>query len=213
MTDEPMYAEPRAMFEREVREHEMTILHDDGVYRHLRFAKPGTGIWHFDIITWPGHLATAGDVADGYQFARVHDMFDFFRPTAEPWRINPSYWHEKMPTPLRDHAERFSAEKFEKVTRERVAELELTDAQKTELLGLLETDVFGIDDRGAAIHALEDTWWLADGPHRDLFTDSWDHEYNDWDYHFLIALFAIVWGIERYREHKAAEAPRPEAAA
>lgn len=28
-------------FDQATIEHEMTVLHDDGLYRHLRFAKPG----------------------------------------------------------------------------------------------------------------------------------------------------------------------------
>ena len=31
-------------FLKDVREHRMTVLHDSGLYRHLRFQKPGTVI-------------------------------------------------------------------------------------------------------------------------------------------------------------------------
>ncbi len=41
-------------FLKDVREHRMTVLHDSGIYRHLRFQKPGTVIGQFDIVTWPG---------------------------------------------------------------------------------------------------------------------------------------------------------------
>ena len=153
---EPMWAEARRQFEREVTEHEMEILHDDGVYRHIRFKKPGTGIWHWDLITWPGHLATAGDVADGYQFARVFDMFDFFHTIEEPYRINPSYWWQKMPSTLRDGAKKFLTAKFEQAVRDRVAEMdELTEAERTGLLESFDHEMFGIEDEGASREALD----------------------------------------------------------
>ena len=41
-------------FAEDVAEHELTVRRDDGLYRHLRFQKPGTWIYGFDLITWPG---------------------------------------------------------------------------------------------------------------------------------------------------------------
>lgn len=65
-------------FTENASEHELNILRDDGVYRHVRMNKPGTRMWGWDITTWPGHLATSGDIADGFMFTRTHDMFGFF---------------------------------------------------------------------------------------------------------------------------------------
>ena len=42
--------------------HELHVLHSDGLYRHLRFQAPGTGMWHWDLVTWPGSLAIRGDI-------------------------------------------------------------------------------------------------------------------------------------------------------
>lgn len=87
-------------FARDAADHELTVLHDDGLYRHLRFVrmvtekdgsrKPTSFYW-FDLITWPGCLAINGDM-EGYTFSRVTDMFEFFRGH-EP---NPQYWAEKL---------------------------------------------------------------------------------------------------------------------
>lgn len=78
-------------------EHTLTVIKDDGVYRHLRVGKPGTGIWSWSIVTWPGHLAITGDVAEGYVFARVTDMLDFFRSGSRDGRsIDFRYWAEKV---------------------------------------------------------------------------------------------------------------------
>ncbi|MFJ5724746.1 hypothetical protein [Streptomyces sp. NPDC093149] len=71
------YAHAYADFLRETAEHQLVVLHDDGLYRHLRIQKPGTRMWSWDITTWPGHLATSGDIADGYMFTRELDMIDF----------------------------------------------------------------------------------------------------------------------------------------
>lgn len=107
----------RADFERNTAGHELVVLADrstDAVdpqpYRHLRLAAPGTRMYSWDIVTWPGHLATTGDIADGYTFARVHDMVDFFTPEPEPYRINPEYWAEKLACSQREHAKVFSLE-------------------------------------------------------------------------------------------------------
>lgn len=49
-------------FLKDVSEHELTVLHEDGLYRHLRFARPNSGQYHFSIVTWPGYLAYTGDM-------------------------------------------------------------------------------------------------------------------------------------------------------
>lgn len=41
-------------FLKDVREHEMIVIRDDGVNRHIRFKRPQEGAYWFDIITWPG---------------------------------------------------------------------------------------------------------------------------------------------------------------
>lgn len=47
--------EARERFDVDVAEHKMTVLRDEGLYRHLRFQKPGTSCYYFDLVTWPGH--------------------------------------------------------------------------------------------------------------------------------------------------------------
>jgi len=85
----------RDRFARETAGHEMAVLHDDGLYRHLRFTNPQYGgIYSFDLITWPGALAIRGDINEAYVFTRLTDMFEFFRSKRR--RINPHYWSEKL---------------------------------------------------------------------------------------------------------------------
>lgn len=81
-------------FTSDTAEHEMTVLLDQGVYRHLRFKKPGTGMYYFDVITWPGNLTIRGDMGT-YTFNRLADMFEFFGGR-EPGYVNEGYWAEKL---------------------------------------------------------------------------------------------------------------------
>lgn len=83
-------------FPRDTAKHEMTILHDDGLYRHLRFAQPKPHSWSywFDIVTWPGSLTIRGDIGESYTFSRLPDMFEFFR--SRSGGIDPHYWAEKL---------------------------------------------------------------------------------------------------------------------
>lgn len=189
------------IFARDVAEHEMTILHDDGLYRHLRFAKPNTGINHFDIVTWPGHLSLGGD-RDGYVFRRLEDMFQFFRSWSGT--INPQYWAEKLTTRVKvkvyDEAlcKNLVAEYIADAAEDdyypglkAYAQRELKDAAFD---GLLETEESARE-------------WLSNfkyvvpnvAPVRSYeFSDAWEWDLTDWDFHYLYACHAIQWGIEQY---------------
>lgn len=108
----------------DVSDHEMSVIRDDGVNRHIRFKKPGTTCYHFDLITWPGHLCIAGDCGT-YVFQRTLDMFEFFRTDRErnkgksELHINPGYWSEKAVSVSKDGGiQQFSAELFRKVVKE-----------------------------------------------------------------------------------------------
>lgn len=98
------YARAYADFRRNTEHHELHVLHDDGLYRHLRVQGPGTRMWSWDVTTWPGHLATSGDIADGHVFAREPDMLAFLSragkseghyPDGAP-SISVGYWAEKI---------------------------------------------------------------------------------------------------------------------
>lgn len=202
----------REQFAAEVVEHRMTVLHDDGLYRHLRFAKPGTGMWSWSLVTWPGHLAVSGDIGDGWVFEREDDMLQFFGRNGHQSGINPSYWAEKLPSHMRVAAKHFSADRFEAAVRADVESRDLTDEQKSLLLESLELSVFqGYDDLGWSLSAIAGTWMPAGVPVE--FEDFEHGEYDDWEHHFLLALFAIVHGVRQYREYEAAiEAARASAA-
>ena len=81
------YSEIRERMLSATADHKLTILHNDGLYRHIRFKNPKSIFYWFDLITWPGVLVFKGDMGC-YVFSRLDDMFEFFTgPT-----INPGYW-------------------------------------------------------------------------------------------------------------------------
>lgn len=127
------YAEAYAGFLRETQGHRLTVLHEDGVYRHLRVQAPGTRMWSWDITTWPGHLATSGDIADGHMFAREYDMLDFFASAGRgddgyysdgAPSIDVRYWAEKLCGGRSHDVKSFSEREFLSQVRDHLDEHE-----------------------------------------------------------------------------------------
>jgi len=186
----------RERFEGETAEHQMTVLRDDGLYRHLRFQKPGTWTYGFDLVTWPGYLAIVGDCGD-YVFSRVRDMVEFFE--ADNGRINPQYWAEKLQAPKPDAAMRYSEQKF----TARVAEWlggrceELDEAAAAALRQAADDQLLGREHYYEhQAHQL-----LADFEHDGHYPlqDAWEWSLRDYDWQFLWCCWAIVWGLGQYR--------------
>jgi hypothetical protein len=48
-------------FRRETAGHQMTVMRDEGLYRHVRFSTSGSGLYWFGLITWPGCLTVGGE--------------------------------------------------------------------------------------------------------------------------------------------------------
>lgn len=188
------YAEIEARFQRDTARHEMTVLHDDGLYRHLRFANPKTSEYWFDIVTWPGSLTMRGDVGDGYVFSRLPDMFEFFRGGSR-YGINPHYWAEKL-----GGGRRSVKEYSEKLLRQRVVEQFVEDARWNGGVPpgtgkALRTWVLNeyLSDEHQARNVLEDF------AHRGYeFSDVWEWDLTDYEWSFIWACHAIVWGIGQY---------------
>lgn len=91
------YAEIGARFAKDTASHKMTVKHEDGMYRHLRFEAPGRGSFGaFELITWPYNLVVKTGWTFHFDIDATPDMFDLFRKTALTGQINPSYWSEKV---------------------------------------------------------------------------------------------------------------------
>lgn len=198
-----------ARFRGDTANHAMEVLHDDGLYRHLRFrrqvwepplAKPRTtGMYWFDLVTIPGALIFQGD-GQSFIFRRLTDMFEFFRRQ----HVNPSYWAEKLA--CGSEVMEYSAEEF--VTQ--VADMFVDAARyggvpagtgRALLDEVLNDDV--IHDEREAHRA------LADFEHKGFrFYDTWEYSFRSYNWWFLWALHAIVWGIAQYDAHQTGTEPQ-----
>lgn len=190
-------------FARDTAKHELTILHDDGLYRHLRFRSPKSSEYWFDLVTWPGTLAIRGDM-DSFMFAREVDMFDFMR-REQP---NPQYWAKKEQTGA--PTKQFSEELFRQAVWTYVREggQEYPGLAKAVQAEIFDSGYCG--DEGTARQALEDFEYFTPtpGPGPVLpftFDDVWEMSFGDWTAQYLWCCQAIVWGIAQYDAERQAE--------
>jgi hypothetical protein len=175
-------------FLKDVAQHAMKVIRDDGLYRHIVFAKPGSYCMHFEVVTWPGYLCYVGDMGS-FTFARIEDMFAFFRGNG----INPDYWSEKLQATDRDGHKEWSADKFRSVIqyyldeRGEPASERVRTAVKEQVLSRLDD---GEHEAYRAAHYF----------HEDGFTfdDLWDHNFKEFTYRFIWCCYALVWGIQQY---------------
>lgn len=210
-------------FQRETAGHEMTVLHDDGLYRHLRFVNPESSCYWFEVVTWPGSLAIRGDV-DGLVFARITDMFEFFRGK----HINPGYWAEKTPdcgTSLKEYSEdvlkaeveshladyerdeypdlldeyKKAKAEFDSLTymqrlqRGRTAE-PVAPASPADLRAL----VARYEAEGELAHEEGARDLLSELETAGVVSDTWEWDLAEWKWSYLWCCHAIVWAVAQY---------------
>ncbi|MEV0367566.1 hypothetical protein [Nocardia fusca] len=181
------------------KKHEMTVLHDNGLYRHIRFHTPGNSCGWFQLVTWPGYLSITGDF-ESYTFCRVEDMFDFFADSGAGWRINPDYWEEKLvaSSVVRAH----SPEKFRQQVVDYFWEARHRfPGEAADLFREIREDVLAYEEYGETARGALDSFRYRgkDGSRLFEFSDWYEWDLTDWSIHYLRACHAIVWGINRYR--------------
>lgn len=171
-----------SQFPTDIAQHQMTTLRDDGLYRHLRFRRPGTGNMGFDIITWPGYLAYVGDMGS-YVFARLEDMFVFFRDH----NINPSYWAEKVEAAeIRDGIEEYSPDTARAWVKEQLDSYVATDEIRAEAANIdFDNGAFRLYDQLDAIEF-------------NGFSDHWEADFNEYTFPYIWCCLALVWAIKKY---------------
>lgn len=194
------YQDGRKQFEADVNAHQMAILHDDGLYRHLRFKDPKCSIYWFDIITSPGLLTINGDMGT-YVFARITDMFDFF--TSNTTHINPGYWGQKLQADsgYKNYSPIRLKELVESTVSEHAGELAAPEsaAFRQEVLTTLWEWGEPSDDETEARQDLDQF------EHNGFrFKNAWEWDLRDYQFRYLWCCFAIQWGILRYRAQVAA---------
>ncbi len=220
-------------FRKTTAEHTLEVVLDNGLHRHLRFRKPGTSVYGFDIVTWPGHLAVSGDMGAAV-FTRLADMFEFFRHDLRPGEapdvlhINASYWAEKC---VANDGEKMQFEQhlLERVVRDTFDDyMQFQDADangfaaaRDELWQHIKNEVVESGDRDtrAALERMDSFVPGQDGsasipvyPERydgwfsDFrFTDVWEYgrSCEDYTYHFISRLYAIAHAVKAYDAAKA----------
>lgn len=189
--------EPTAeVFLKDVAEHAIKVLHADGIYRHVRFKKPGDSNFWFDLITWPGCLTIRGDMGT-WVFSRVEDMFTFFR--VDELKINPSYWAEKIQNGVhggQDTCKVFSAALFKEQVLNRLGNWDLSTEALEHVKFRLGTEVF-TDEEGyfGEYEHYRKLWeFNCNGVQFDCELPDGKHH----NYHFVWCLYAIVWGIQQW---------------
>jgi hypothetical protein len=201
--------EVRERFIKDVSGHSLMLCHDDGVFRHLVFHNNGSFNQRFAITTFPGHLAITGDMGD-YVFARVDDMFGFFR--RYDLKINSEYWAEKVVAISRHEGLRqFDLDKFRTTLTEEIEQYfegvkdnRGADVSPAECLAAFEEDVMSYADDEGNEHDMRRH--ASEFEHGDFrFEELYEHSFTQFSYHFLWCLHAIVWGIQQYDAHKSDE--------
>lgn len=196
-------------FDNDLVDHKMTIYRDDGLYRHLNFARPAglgsTWYYWFEIITWPGVLMIRGDCGS-YVFSRITDMFEFFN---DPM-INPGYWGEKV-IAVDKHSPvyEFSSQRLsERVTSEFngfVEDRELDKEAADSLWRDISEEVLCAMSLESA-HQLLSEFSSRSAPDFS-FVDTWDWDLKDFSYQYLWCCWAILYAIAQYKAAKAETAP------
>lgn len=211
-------------FLKDVANHQMTVIRDDGVHRHIRFKRKNEGDYWFDLITWPGTLCIDGDCGT-YVFRRLEDMFEFFRVDREQGSkdgrtlfINPGYWGEKLQAVARHGGyKEFSEDRFiENIKRyfemwvesncpdDDAEQFEKDSFEKTkeELWDEIDSQVIFYSD--GEVHALEAAQDFGSEVDEDFnFSDFYEYDCTDYTFHFIWCCYAIAWSVQRYDSEKA----------
>jgi len=196
----------REQFLADTNRHTMTILKDDGLYRHVRFMRGGSSFYYYDLVTWPGHLVICGDMGD-WHFARIRDMFEFFvgeKQTA--LTINPHYWSQKLQAGASGGSAKsrhYSHDAFRRALYEWAegesegwsGDMPMYPALVQEALDreVLRPETHFYEEARERLEAAEDEC----GP---LFGDAWEWDLTDYDHSFIWCCWAIVHGISQYRK-------------
>ena len=194
-----MYNNVLTRFKEDTQSHELKILKDDGVYRHLRFGT-SCSFYAVYITTFPGHLVVTGDMGD-YVFNRLNDMFEFFRGKD----INAGYWGEKLVAEPRDSkfGKRWSEKAFKKAIKEYLsnnlddfADLDEEDSEKqNEVTAKIEREIENISCEEESYE------WTRDFECNDFqFEGFYEYDCTEHTHHYIWVCYAIVEAIQQYDE-------------
>ena len=197
------------LFLKDAERHVMTVIRDDGINRHIRFKRPDSGAYWFDLITWPGSLCIDGDCGT-YVFRRMDDMFQFFRTdrdyalrNGKALAINLGYWSEKLTSIAQRGVTEFSEDLFREAVKDEfdqwVESEEPSEANKALLWEQLEDDVLSYvsDSEHDAIRSAMD---FSNESLGFQMHDFYEHDCREYTFHFIWCCYAIAWGVKTYDE-------------
>ncbi|MGM0858624.1 MAG: hypothetical protein ACQEW0_16315 [Pseudomonadota bacterium] len=185
-------------FQTTITEHQLTVIHDDGLHRHLRCARPDSSDRYFNITTWPGFLCISGDMGC-YVFQRLEDMFEFFRN--DELGINPGYWQEKLQAgpsiAPEEITKEWESDKFQSEITEwfESATEDWEEEDKAEAWEAVESEVLSeAENEHTAITAALEFRFNDE----EFFRDFWEVDCKKWKGHYIWCCYAIVWAIQKY---------------
>jgi len=214
-------------FLKNVAEHQMTVLMDNGIYRHLRFSRPQSSNMYFELITGPGFLLYRGDMGC-YEFERLADMFEFFRTNRNSAEkqgkrlyINKGHWAEKVEAASKfgNGVKGFSEERFRKViisqAKDFAKERELSGSVLEIFNDQIENMISAVGSEHEAYEAMQnmefDSIEISDDEilefsAEDVFGgDLYEYNFEEPTYHYIWCCYAIAWGIRQYDNFKDGE--------
>jgi hypothetical protein len=200
-------------FLNDVSNHDITILKDDGLYRHIKirstYPNHSWNQW-YDIITYPNGLVYTGDMGT-YVFERTKDMFSFFRSginkETKEISINSDYWAEKCKAQsvFGEGIRTFDTERFHENVKRYWEDYFEDNLESEEAIGvweaIKESGLMSSDHEWELVTALNDfDPWEVETEFE--FTDFWEDIYQSKTYYFIWCLYAIVFAIKLYDEKK-----------
>jgi hypothetical protein len=213
MTD---YECTEEIFLENIKNHKLTVLLDNGIYKHLRFKSKDTNSYYFDIVTYPNHLVISGDMGC-LVASRIPDMFEFYRTDrnymlkdGRKLAINPSYWAEKIVSG-KDDIKEFSINKLKKNVTEYIDSCLFGEDWSENEIDLLKCDILSaIDytdnnssdcmfDMIDSFQYYKDKTPYSDNPDFE-FTDWWEyHGYcEEFTFHYIWNCYAIAYAVQEY---------------
>lgn len=188
-------------FKKDVANHKMEILLDNGLYRHLYFRNPKCFSMWFEIVTWPGKLAICGDMGD-FVFRRIQDMFSFFR--GEEDNPNFGYWAEKIVADERNGGHKYFSDDLFKQEVERWAKdysEDFTKKKKKDLMLSIQEEIFDwMDDLTPEEKYRRVMDFEYEG--KNIFQDFWEVSCKEYTVQYKWCCHAIPWAIKMYDEAK-----------
>ena len=185
----------------DVKNHEMEILLNSDIYRHIRFKNPECNAYWFEIITSPNLLVINGDMGT-FTFSRLHDMFNFFRMNNDDFKsrtenklqINLGYWAEKLNSYPEKYKE-YDADQTHQILKDIIVD-NLDDYShvdsESEAEELLDSLVFDEGDQMLA-QEISNCSELG-GDYLECITYSPT-------YHYSWCCMAIVWAIQQFESY------------